>query len=114
MRTRVKSLFEEHRPEGLYQFAYCARGVGDVFAFEQVTPEFIRFCIPASSMTESALVWKGITVPEISLSHPYPDDPGRYGRLSALKAVPELREEALFPIKVSNVAQALAVLDALS
>lgn len=105
--------FQEHRPEKLYRCIYRTRRSGTVFAFERVTLDFIRFWIPASPAIEAALTSKGIAVSKISRPNPSASDPTLYGRHSALKAIPELKDEALFPITVTSVGQALVILGAL-
>ena len=50
----------------------------------------------------------------VQLTAPWPDGrSGRYGRLSALRAVPEFCDEPLLAIQATTVAQALVIAEAL-
>lgn len=102
-----------HQPDRLYQCTYRTRAGGTVFAFERVTASAINLWLPATSEVIQAAARAGIVVPNVS--RPYPDTsrPERYGRLSTLANVPELRDVDLLAVKVSSAGQALAVLGAL-
>lgn len=105
--------FERHQPNRLYQCTYRTRTGGTVFAFERVTKQAIRFWLPATDAVKKAAAEEGITVSVVSIPYSDPSDPERYGRLSTLEFVPELKDERLLPVPVRSAAQALRVLSAL-
>jgi hypothetical protein len=103
---------EIHRPPNQYDCTYRVRGTSAVFLIERVTRDAITLWLPRSEPLERALSAEGL-IAEVSLPYPYPDDPGRYGRLSGLKTVPELAMEPLLRVKVTSPGQALRILEAL-
>lgn len=106
--------FVVHQPERLYQCTYRTRVGGTVFAFERTTEKAINMWLPATSAVASAAAKAGIVVPNVSRPYPDPGKPERYGRLSTLAYVPELKDADLLPIKVASEREALAVLSALA
>ncbi|MBM1170202.1 hypothetical protein [Microvirga arabica] len=105
--------FERHQPNRLYQCTFRTVAGRRVFAFERVTLDAIRFWLPVTEVVKKAVAAEGIVVPEISISYPDRNDPDRYGRLSNLLGVPELRNRPLLPVPVTSAGQALRVLSAL-
>ena len=105
--------FERHQPNRLYQCTYRTRSGGTVFAFERVTKQAVRLWLPATEAVKKAVAAEGIIAPAVSIPYSDPDDPGRYGRLSTLEFVPELKDEPLLPVPVVSAAQALRILSVL-
>jgi hypothetical protein len=102
--------FERHQPNRLYQCTFRTVEGHKVFAFERVTLNQIRLWVPPTDAIKAVAVDDGITVPEVSIPYLVPD---RYGRLSTLEFVPELKDEPLLPLPVASAGQALRILSAL-
>jgi hypothetical protein len=105
--------FERHQPNRLYHCTFRTVVGRKGFAFERVTLEAIRFWLPPSAAVKKAVAAEGIMVPEISIPYPDRNDPDRYGRLSNLLGIPELKDEPLLPVTVTSAGQALRVLSVL-
>lgn len=105
--------FERHQPNRLYQCTFRTVEGRKVFAFERVTLDAIRFWLPPTEAVKKAVAAEGILVPEISIPYPDRNDPDRYGRLSNLLSVSELKDEPLLPVPVTSAGQALRILSAL-
>lgn len=105
--------FVKHQPDRQYQCTFRTVGSGRVFAVERVTENAIRLWLPSRDRVSAALDSEGLIVLQMSLPYPDREHPERYGRLSSLKSVPELRDERLLPVPVSSPDQALRILSAL-
>ncbi|MBB3020414.1 hypothetical protein FHR70_003495 [Microvirga lupini] len=105
--------FERHQPNRLYQCTFRTVEGREVFAFERVTLDAIRFWLPPTEAVKKAVTAEGIVVPEISIPYPDRNDPERYGRLSNLLGVPELKDEPLLPVPIMSADQAIRILAAL-
>ena len=105
--------FERFRDDVQYMCFYRSKKSGRHFGFERVTESAIRIWLPPTPAILAALSGEGMNVPEVSRPLANPDDPERYGRISSLKHVPELRDLDLLPVPVTSGAQALRVLSAL-
>jgi hypothetical protein len=96
------------------QYLCCSRTSGGrVFAFERVTKSQITLWLPEDAAVRSAAEKEGL---KVTKSVPFPNhaEPKLYGRLSSLKAIPELRDAALYRIAVISAGQAIAVVGALA
>jgi hypothetical protein len=103
--------FSQHRKP--VQYLYCYRTLtGQVFAFERVTKTQIRFWLPASEAVRTASEKAGLTITK-SLPNMDRSGDGGYGRISSLKAIPELRDATLYTVPVMSADQALTLVAAL-
>lgn len=104
--------YVRHRNNVQYLCTFRTVG-GTVFGMERVTQGAINLWLPPTPEITAAIAREGIFVSHIKIPWPDPGDPEKYGRISSLKSVPELRDEPLLPVPVSSAQQALAVLAAL-
>jgi hypothetical protein len=93
--------------------AFYRTAGGQVFAFERVTKSQITLWLPKNEAVRLAAEEEALLVTK---SVPYPDrtKPTRYGRISSLKPIPELRDAALYRIAVTSAGQAIAVVGSLA
>jgi hypothetical protein len=100
--------FIRHRKN--VKYVCCFRNSrGSVFAFERVTVKHINLWLPDNAAAKAAAEKLGLLV---DLSVPW-TIPEKYGRISSLKSIEELRDEPLFRVQVTTPAEAIAVLSAL-
>jgi hypothetical protein len=103
-----------HRYREPVQYLCCYRtSSGRVFAHERVTKSQITLWLPLDDAVCEAAERNGLA-PVKSLPSQDQAATGRYGRIHSLKSVPELRDAALYRIAVTDVGQALAVVEALA
>jgi hypothetical protein len=103
--------FSRYREPVQYLCSYRTP-TGQVFAFERTTKTHIRLWLPANEMVRAAAEKIGLSVTK-SVPNTDRSSKARYGRLSSLKRIPELRNAVLYAVPVTSSAQALAVLEAL-
>jgi len=106
--------FERHQQNRPYQCTFRTVATRSVFAFERVALGAIQFWLPPTDAIKKAVAVEGIVAPEVSFPYPDRNDPDRYGRLSNLQSVPELKDAPLLPVRVTSAAQALRILSELS
>ena len=101
--------YRRHRANVLYLCTFRTVA-GTVFGFERVTRNAIRLWLPPTGGVKAAIAAEHLHVPTIS--RPWPDlvEPKRYGRISSLRSIPELRDEPLLPVPVTSAQQALVIL----
>jgi hypothetical protein len=104
--------FLRHRAPVQYLCCFRTAG-GRVFAYERMTKSQITLWLPEDAAVRSAAEKEGL---KITKSVPFSNRaiPKRYGRLSSLKAIPELRDAVLYRIVVTSAGQAIAVVGALA
>jgi hypothetical protein len=102
-----------HRHREPIQYLCCYRTTkGQVFAFERVTASHITLWMPEIEPVRRAAEREYLSVVR-SVPRSNPAEPTRYGRLSSLESVPELRDAVLYRIRVGSVGQAVALAGAL-
>lgn len=84
-----------------------------MFAFERVTKAQITLWLPETEAVRSAAEKEALVVRK-SVPFPDPTKPTRYGRISSLRPIPELRDAALYRIAVTSAGQAIAVVGSLA
>src|SRR5262245_14382368 len=96
---RRDARFQQHREPIQYLCCYKTR-LGAVFAFERVTLDHITLWLPEDERVRSVAEKEGLSVVK---SAPYsdPSNPDRYGRISSLQPIPELRDASLYRIAVN-------------
>jgi hypothetical protein len=104
--------FEMHR-EPVKYLCYFRTLAGRVFAFERTTKSQITLWLPEDAKVRATAEAQGLSVMR---SEPFQDtsDRSKYGRISSLSSEPQLKDAVLYRIPVNTVAQAAAVLGALS
>ena len=103
--------FAREREPIKYRCCYKTK-TSTVFAFERVTADQINFWLPDLPIIKKIAEENGI---QIEHSIPWPDrsDSKKYGRISSLKSIPQLRDEALWKVQVKSPTEALLILSAL-
>jgi hypothetical protein len=103
------SRFQRHREP--IQYLSCYRTISErVFALERVTRTQLTLWLPEDEKVRLAAEKLGL---EVVKSVPRVPDPSKYGRLSSLQSVPELRDASLYRVTVTSAPQAISVLEAL-
>lgn len=103
--------FRRHREPVQYLCCYRTTS-GRVFAIERVTKTQIRLWFPADESVRLVAENDGLTVTKRE-PHAGSADGARYGRISSLKSIPELRDAILYTTAAKSPAQAMAVVGAL-
>lgn len=83
-----------------------------VFAFERTTINQINFWLPDLPEVKRIAEANGNSI-ECSIPWQDRSASGKYGRLSSLKSIPELRDKALWKVKVNSPTEAISILSAL-
>ncbi len=83
-----------------------------VFAFERITKNQIIFWLPDLPMIKKIAEENEIKI-ERSIPWPDPSDSEKYGRLSSLEFIPQLRDEPLWKVHVESPTESLLILSAL-
>lgn len=102
--------FEPYRAH--IQYLCCYRTKSDhVFACERTTKNQITLWLPENDDVRRLAELHGLKIARSVPASTSTD--GRYGRLSSLKSVPELRSAPLYRVQVTTAGQAIRVLEAL-
>ena len=108
--SALESHFARHREPVQYLAAFRSSS-GTVFAIERVTLTQIMLWLPDQESVRRAADRAGIAA---MLSVPWPAGrSGKYGRISSLKAIPELVDAQLLKVAVTTAGDAMSLAESI-